>query len=201
MRKLIIAITLLIVLLFSVLDKISFAESKTHEDVYVFFNKSQICLCEPQTSTMYNESLNIHSRGLRINSKTSRKDIVSYARKLTKNNTPGRDFIRSDKIEDIVALSPYILTVEIGELFDRGRNDWTDNDKYYVNIINELKGKVKEGTNIVIPFFPDTVTTGERYIVALDPSSEDNFFWGLSSKNSVFDISRLDEILTLLPPF
>jgi len=47
-------------------------------------------------------------------------------------------------------------------------------------------------------FFADTVQTGEKHIVAVTPLTDCGYFYGFTSRYSLFRMDQLDEILEIL---
>jgi len=150
---------------------------------------------------MYNEPLSIHATGVDFNnSKLTRAQLISYVQEKTANNPPGRTHIRSTDIVDIIIGSPYVVVVEVTELvrLSSGTNDWFDTDIYHSTIIHSLKGEMQIGTDLEIIFNANTVKTGELHIVAIEWSFEGSAFHILTSKNSLFSIYQLDEIMQVI---
>lgn len=103
--------------------------------------------------------------------------------------------ITSEKIEDVVENSDYIVKVKIvkadGYVFDERE------ERYSCEILTEYKGTL-EDKSVRIHFFPGTVKVGKEYIVAINsitPNIDDLFY--LSSKNSLFSVERENEIIEL----
>jgi len=182
----------------------------THEDGFVFILNIVIDLEQPQNSIMYSESLYHHAEGLDFNSRNiSREQIESYVGELTRDITPPRGVIRSESIEDIVLGSPHIFIVEINHpLRLSGAQLVTDvmlTDIYYVTIVEVLKGEIVLSDDLADPdggflitFFADTVLPGERHIVAVRPIEEGSPWFDFTSRNSLFRMDQLDEIMLIL---
>jgi hypothetical protein len=183
------------------LQKIRSVTANTHENGYSFIRGTVINLDEPSRSIMTGESLSRHS-GMDFNDKSlSRETIVSHVRSVTKNNKPARDFIRSNKMEDIIKGSPHILIVEVNddESFDSIRTDWASRDISNCTVIRTLKGSIKPEFQTTITFFADTVKPGEQYIVAVEPLTDGNYTWLVfTSVNSLFQMSQFDEIVKII---
>ena len=186
------------------LEKLANVYANTHEDGFLFLTNLVLDLDDPSGSTMHNESLSRHSSGMNFNSRSLTKDMItSYVRALTQDNTPVRDYIRSDKLVDIIEGSPYILVVEIAEprsLSSEGLStDWMETDIYYVTVVEVLEGDMQIGDLLQVIFFANTVFTGERHIVAITPSDPNTrYFYRFTSRNSLFRMDQLGEILEIL---
>jgi len=177
--------------------------SNTRENGFRLIDNIVINLDEPSNSTMYNEPLNPHSRRLDFdNSQISRDQIISRVQRLTRRNTPAEDFIRSEDIADIINGSPYVLVVEVGEVLrlsgeGSGGADWRSTDIYYVTLIESLKGDIVVEDELVIVFLADSVFLSERHIVAVR-QRPDGSFYHLTSRNSLFSMDQLGEILEII---
>ena len=180
------------------LSKIRGVTAKTHEDGYVLLFNLIIDLNNPQKSTMHGELLTLRSVGLDFSDQNlSKTQIVSYVQEKTKNNKPSKDYIKSDRIEDIIYDSPNILFIEVNKdgLLTSPRTVWASSDIYWCTVVQTLKGNIEPGFELVMVFFADTVKPGEQYIIAAEPLEEgNNDFLVLTSKNSLFEMERLDEI-------
>ena len=178
------------------LRKINQPIAHTHEDGYTFIRSIVINLDEPSRSMMVGESLSRHSDGLDFSKKSlSRKSIVSYVKELTKDNPQKSEPIRSEKTQDIMNGSPYVLVVEVNELFKSPRTDWMSIDTYYCTAVKVLKGTIKPGQEFLVTFPADTVRPGEQHIVAVKQLEEGSDDWLIfTSKNSLFKMSQSNEI-------
>jgi len=176
--------------------------ANTHDDGFAFIRNIVIDLDSPVRSVMYSESLSQHSENLNFESYVSRAEIVSFVGDLMRDNPPGRNIIRSEAVEDIINESPYILVVEINEplsLFhEQPITDGLFTDLYYVTVENLLKGNIDVGREIVIEFPADTVFEGERHTVAVVPIREGSNWFEFTSRNSLFQMDQLNEILQIL---
>jgi len=183
------------------LYKIADVYANTHEDGFVFLTDLILDLNDPSISTMYNEPLTLHSTGMNFNSRSlTSEEVVSYVSNLTRNNTPARDFIRSDSLEDIIEGSPCVLIVEISEPWRMARYGVMGlNDIYYTTVVEVLKGDKQIGDLVRVFFFADTVFPGERHIVSIEQLIEgDPFFYVFTSRNSLHSTAQLDEIIALI---
>lgn len=177
--------------------------SKTHEDGYLFVSNIAIDLNAPFNSVMYNEPLSQHTNQIDFNNDVSRDRIISYIDELTKNNTPSKnEFIRSDVMNDIISESPYVWVIEINEPFrlssEQSTTDWMDTDIYYGTVLQVLKGDTSIGYEFTMIFFADTVKPGEHHIVAIESPREGSTNYRFTSRNSLFNIEKLEEIKLLL---
>ena len=179
---------------------------RAHDDLFWFSSQIAIDLNNIANSTMSFGPLFEHSTGFDFNVDATQEQIISYVYELTKNNPPGRSIIRSPHIEDIVNESPNVVVVEIGEPrflaseLEHGGGSDIDvaTDSYYAKVVQVLKGSLGTGDEIEINFFAETVFTGERHIVAIEPFSPGSIWFNFTSRNSLFSINQLNEILTII---
>jgi hypothetical protein len=188
------------------LTKIANVFANTHEDGFLFLTDLMLDLNNPGEGTMYGDPVALHAERINFNSRNLTSDMVtSYLGELTQNNTPAREYIRSDNLQDILEGSPYVLIVEITEprrlLRELRSTDWASTDIYFVNVIEVLKGDMEVGSVLRVVFFADTVFPGERHIVSIEsrePDSPEPYFHGLTSRHSLHSMGQLDEIVALL---
>jgi hypothetical protein len=182
------------------LERIVRPYANTHDDGFKFVDNIVIDLDDPSNSTMYNESLAPHSRRLNFNNQPSRSRIISRVERLTRRNPPADDFIRSEDMEDIINGSPYVLIVEINEpeSLSSGESDWMSTDSYYVTLVEALKGDINMENITGVTFFADTVSPGGQHIVAVEPMSEGSSWFDFTSRNSLFSMDQLYEIIALI---
>jgi len=188
------------------LIRITSPYANTHEDGFTFIrNFIVINLDAPSDSVMYSEPLALHATGLDFNARTLESEqILTYVAELTADNSPAIEPIRSELLQDIIHESPYILLVEINEPLRLSRQqattDWMRTDIYYVTVIQSLKGDytTSEEGDFVVIFFADTVSPGEQHIVAVRPIDEGNYWHRFTSRNSLFSVDQMNEILSLL---
>jgi len=175
--------------------------AKTHDDGFVFIRNIVINLDNPSESGMYSESLARHSTNLDFDRQLARSEITSFVADLTRSNSPGEDFIRSSEIEDIIDGSPYVLVIEINEprrlVSQQATTDWMETDLFYITVIRSLKGELTIEFN-VMTFFANTVQTGEQHIVAAKPIEEGHNWLDFTSRNSLFRMDQLNEIMRIL---
>ena len=183
------------------LSKISNVYANTHDDGFRFIRVIAVDLDNPSNSVMYNEPLASHSEVLDFNGQLSREEIISWVEGLTQDNPLALDFIRSEDIEDIINESPYVLVIEVGDseslLRDSNRGDWVSTDLYNVTVIESLKGDIDVGAELVVIFFANTVLPGEQHIVAVEQIPEGSFYQ-FTSRNSLFSLDNLDEIVAII---
>jgi len=187
-----------------VLNRLQGATLSTHEDGYTFIHNLIINLDTPALSTMYNEPLSTHSTEIDFEDSTLAKEqIIIFVESKTENNSPAREHIRSDDIVDIVNYSPYILIVEISEprrlVHEQVTRDWMETDIFFCTVVRALKGETDIGTDeISVIFFAYTVQVGEQHIVAVERVTEGSTTFELSSRNSLFGMEQLYEIMMVL---
>ena len=176
--------------------------SNTHDNSFRFSSGNIVIdLDNLENSVMYTEPLSKHTTGLNLYGGMSRDEIIAYVRERTEGNPPRiPDFIRSEDIEDIINGSSYVWVIEVSELgrLTSGTSDWTSTDIYYVTVIESLKGGTEVGYEARTIFFADTVFLGEQHIVALDPPRGGGSNYRFSSRNSLFSMDQLDEILEII---
>ena len=189
-----------------ILEKIGQPITHTHEDGFTFIRSIVIDLDEPSRSTMNGELLTSRSdsgemlanssSGLDFSRNISRESIVSYVREQIKDNPPSRELIKSEKLEDIINNSPYVLVVEVNELLNSPRTDWTALDIYYCTAVKVLNGDINLGFEFLVSFPADTVRPGEQHIIAVQQLEEGSNNWFIfTSRNSLFGMERLEEIM------
>ena len=189
------------------LSKIADVFATTHEDGFGFLTDLTLDLNNPADGTIYGEPLAMHAVGINFNSRNLTSEMItSYLIEVTRNNTPAREYIRSENLKDIIDGSPYILVVEITEprrlhrLGNFGPNEhWRPIDIYYVTITDVLKGDMNVGDQLRVVFFADTVFEGETHLVSIARTNPDgSYFHRLSSRHSLHSMDQLDEIVAML---
>jgi len=176
------------------------------EDEFVFILQIVIDLDEPSNSTMYSEYLDAHVQGMNFNEEATTEEILSFvedlAEQIKEENSWEFIFIRSENLKDIIEGSPYVLVIEVTEPLrlshEQSVTIWGLNDIYYATVIQALKGDLQVGDEIVVTFFADTVFPGERHIVAVVPLREGSTWYDFTSRNSLFSLEQLDEIMSIL---
>jgi len=173
-----------------------------HDDGFRFLESIVIDLDDLSNSTMYNEAIAAHSESLDFDGSISRRDVISRVERLTRNNPPAPDFIRSEEIEDIIHGSPYVLVVEVGEpirLNENTNSPWHSTDLYEVTVVESLKGYPEANEEAVVLFFADTVFPSERHIVVVRPIEAGATDWfNFTSRNSLFSMDQLDDIRAII---
>ena len=179
--------------------------AKTHEDGYTMVNYIVIDLDNPSNSVELGgplPSLCLDGLEFSFESNPSREQIVQFISELTEGNPPGREYIRSDRLDDIINDSPYVIVVEINRplrlAHEQANRDWGETDLFYATVDQVLKGDIEVGTNIVVTFFAYTVQRGEQHIVAVEPSSEGSTWFRFTSRNSLFSLEQIGEISHIL---
>ena len=186
------------------LDKIDSPYARTHQDGFLFITNLTLDMNELSRSTMYNEPLAWHSTGLDFTSRQlSRELVVAYVSELTRNNTPSREQIISERLEDVIEGSPNVIIAEVNEprrlAIDQVTRDWAETDIYYITVVRALKGNMEAGDVLRLAFFADTVQTGEQHIVAVEPVPDtESCFHMFTTRNSLFRMDQLDEIMEIL---
>ncbi len=107
-----------------------------------------------------------------------------------------RKFIVSEKTDDVVSGSDYIIKIKIVDADDYIFDERVE--RYQCEILTEYKGEI-DLNKVEINFFPGTVEVGKEYIVAINsisPNIDDLFY--LSSKNSVFSLENETEIVEMI---
>jgi len=113
-------------------------------------------------------------------------------------------FIRGNDKVEIINNSEYVLKIEILESYRIIDTDTTNAEEYNVKILDELKGEIDIELIYTLRFFQDTVTTGEKHIVAVNKSSitpcREGMNWILyfTSRHGIFYFDRLDEIKEII---
>lgn len=165
-----------------------------------FSIKGDICIPVENVSEarMYNRSLREYSSLTQTQMK-SFKEVEKYiiqqcATCTSEGYYAGIDYIRSEKLSDILNQSPYVLRVEVVSLKSEQIKEGIQ--YYKCNVVTEYKGGVPE--EIYVIFFANTVTIGNQYIVAVTKTGpwEDRFRF--SAKDSLISIDQEQEVLRIL---
>ncbi len=144
-------------------------------------------------STMYSEPIVNHSNISDINNEQILIDYI--AKQLEENPNPERKLylgikpIDSTDMETIIKESEYVFKVKVGKDCGYGLEDRVTHE---CTIVDTLKGDLNV-SNITILFLRGDVSEGKEYIVAAQRSDGNLFV--VSSKNSVFKISKQDELM------
>ncbi len=143
-------------------------------------------------STAYHEPLIEHSD---IPDNFDEEIFVEYIKKVinARNGEDklfyGADYTESTDLKTIIAEADCVIEVEP---FSEYETISTGTDIYFCEVISVLKGNVLDKKEIEVIFPKDTVKKGEKYLLALDESETGRYLF--SSKNSMLDVARLDEI-------
>ncbi|MCL2367852.1 MAG: hypothetical protein FWC72_02555 [Oscillospiraceae bacterium] len=182
--------------------------AKTQDEAFFFINNLVVDLHEPANSVMYGEPLSLHSTGFDFNAPVSRYEIISYVSELTRDISPPAwepEPIRSTAMEEIIHESPYVLLVEVNEPLrlssEQAFTDFMLTDLYLVTILRVLKGDLNVADSereFMVIFFADTVLPGEQHIVAVVPIEPGSPWFEFTSRDSLFRMDQLDEIMTIL---
>ena len=142
-------------------------------------------------STMYGELVTNHSG---ISDISGEQALVDYIVKMLENN-PDRELYYGTKpidardMETVIKQSDFVFKVSVGKDCGYGLKDRTTHE---CTVIESLKGDITT-SDITILFLKGDVSEGKEYIVALHQSDTSSFI--VSSKNSVFKISKKDRIM------
>ncbi len=165
--------------------------------VYSLINDIVINLDDPSLSTMYNTSLNYHTKEIKFKKSTSKASIINYVAELVKGNKQASEYIRSENREEIITLSENIFKVRIDEIFHVTNNNFKHQEMYYCTVTEVLKGDITASSRYVIIFFPETVKEGEEYVIAVGALGDSRIL-KLSSKNSLFLLEEEKEISEII---
>ncbi len=130
-------------------------------------------------------------------------DFINYIKELVKENPTGTggngcDYIRSDKLDDIVRETKTILKIKMGYHHAVGTS--RDREECFCTVIEVLKGTLtKEEVTILIPV--GIAVTDDEYLVMLYSRIEDSGYYTMSSKNSVYrwdDTEKVEKIIELI---
>ena len=189
------------------LIRISRAHTNVQNEGFAFIQNIVINLDTPTKSVMHSEDLFKHFESLYFNAMNGTgmdmaSFLVSYVADLTRYNVPSRGIISSIYIEDVIYESPYVFLIEVGNPLrlshEQSNTDLMATDLYYITIIRELKGNAVITYDTVMIFVANTVSQGERHIVAVEPISEGSSWFQLTSRNSIFQIEQMSEITSIL---
>lgn len=161
-----------------------------YEDRYVILCDIYIPISEYKLSTAMAEPID------------NIENPVEYVEDYTFENETGKgdelsiEYIKSSQLDTIVDKSAYIAVVSPKELYRQ-----TDVvDVYLCDVVEVLKGKINvmEQSQIIIPFFKDTVSIDTNYVTHLNTDTDGAYIYFLSSKNSVYHESKKEEIMAML---
>lgn len=166
--------------------------------VYTLINDTVVRLDDLTLSEMYHVSLSNHIQGMKLTKETARDDVISYVESLTKNNPPAYEYIVSDNINEIINLSENIIRIKINGNHKVVKNDFRSHELYDCTILEVLKGELKIGEEFRIAFFPNTVKTGDEWIVAVVPLDETSRYLDLTSQNSLYPCNMKHDIMGVI---
>ena len=149
----------------------------------------------PKDATMYGEPLTDHaSFWLRFS------NLKNYIlRRVQDNQTePSHKFIKATDLETVLEQSDYVFLITAGKRREPDIANGREN--FDCSIIKVLKGTNTPAETISVPFPKERMISGKNYIIALYTHSEENHAkdFYLSSRNSIFDESMLDQINAIL---
>ncbi|MCL2361279.1 MAG: copper amine oxidase N-terminal domain-containing protein [Defluviitaleaceae bacterium] len=178
-----------------------------HLGGFVFASDMILNLDDPSLSTMYGQSLSLHSYLNFDSIGLTRAEVISYVRSLPRDPfvTIGRVFITSEYLRDIIIGSPYVIVIEIGEprrlACEVYSSEFISTDIYYATVVEVLKGNMQVGDLLRVIFFSGTVFPGETHIVSItptDPSAPDPYFHEFTSRDSLHCLDQRDEIMAII---
>jgi len=194
-------------LMLSRLSLTPYRHSYIYPNGFEFINDMVIDLTNLVIGDYENTSLAWELPGLDFDAGVSQADLIAHiaslADPLRYRERYDVVFVDSDLLEDIVVGSPNVLIVEINQpwrLSNRQPNtNWSTTDIYHAIVVEVLEGMgdVAVGNLIRITFFADTVSTGERHIVAVEQRIG-SYALRFTSRNSLFSLNQLDEIKQIL---
>lgn len=161
-----------------------------YEEFYMIVSDAHIPMDEASNSTV----LSMRPEG--IDNCAEYVDTYEFKSLKGKGHELSIDYINSEKMEDIVSDSKYVVVVEPQELYRTTEVV----DVYSCSVKEVMKGDLTtdEKGEIIIPFFKSSVEKGKTYIVSLNSDAEDTIIYTLSSKNSVMEKGKMKEIKNIL---
>ena len=166
-----------------------------------YFFKEDICIPVENMSeaSIYYRPLYEHIDLTKEQAKSFRKVEQYITQKCTEFSSEGHyngaDYIRSEKLSDILFQSSYVWQIEIVSL-KSGRVQSGFAERYQCKILIAYKGSVQE-KEIYVDFFANTVSVGEKYIVALADNILANYYQ-FSAKDSLIPVDQEQEVLRIL---
>ena len=105
-------------------------------------------------------------------------------------------FINSDNDKEIIKNSQFISEIEIVDLCSSSEIT----DVYLCDVTKEISGKnnMTEDNQIMVVFFKDTVSIGDKYIVMLNSDTSTSLIYTLSSDKSVKNVGEEKNIVNTL---
>lgn len=155
-----------------------------YEDIYMIFANVYIPLDNVQESTVLTQKID---------------DSLGYIKQYEFHNEVGRgqelcsNYIESSDTGTIFEGSEYVVHAQIGDLYRSTENV----DIYSCKVLGVLKGELRvfADDQIIVPFFKETVEVGGDYVICLNSDRSDAVIYTLSSKNSVWKPSELENLL------
>ena len=183
-----------------------------NQDAFRFINDLVIDITRIEERNLEETLLAWELEGLDFARGVTGAELVSYVTSFVdptvylEREQQRQSIIDSELMRDIIIGSPNIFIVEINQpvslMSDVPPSNWMSTDIYHATVLEVLKGDeaiVVAGDSIRAIFFADTVFPDEKHIIAVDrrPGSSSYTF---TSRNSLFPLSDLPEILAILNP-
>ena len=180
-----------------------------HIDVYYDHDRYMVAYSAPfipaadvSSSTMYGESILKHSSAETLKTEEDLREYITkcisdidWSKKLGYYGIP---YITNTDAATIIEKSMHVLKIKITE--QKYANKSGNKNIYLCSVTETLKGTVKKDETIGIEFFPDTISIGEEYIIALNDvdytSTPQTYIF--SSKNSLFSTTEYESILEII---
>lgn len=173
-----------------------------HDKYMVSYSAPFIPAADISSSSMYGESLLKHSSAKTL---STEEDLCAHITKCIseidwseRSGYYGIPYITDTDTTAIIEKSTYILKIKITE--QKYAEKKGNKNIYLCTVTETLKGEVKENETIGVEFFPDTISIGEEYIVALNDvdytATPQTYIF--SSKNSLFSTAEYENILEIL---
>ncbi len=149
-------------------------------------------------SKMYSEPLELHAKGIDVNTCT-KEEMVDYVIELVGDNKP-KLLSSAETLEEITNEAYDLVHIKVKSLSSDGNSVLSDDaikatDIMYCEVIESLKGKGSEyEKEVEIIFFDDTVKPGEEYIVAIDDFEKGDAYLRFLTPNSLRPVSEKAEI-------
>lgn len=157
-----------------------------YEDKYVILADTYLPVSDMKSSTYLSRNVGMADCRTYINNYSFSSDKGS-------GEHFSMSYIESTEEKLIMEESDVIIKLKISDLYSS-----TDVvDVFACEVLQTIKGEVNTTSEnkIIIPFFVDTVTKNEEYVVCLHADSEDSFVYTLSSKNSIYDCETASYLL------
>lgn len=163
-----------------------------YDSEYIIMSDIYIPFSDDAESTIMSSKIDIGDENMSVTAYVEQFKYDSYEEK----GALSIGYVDSEDLQEIVRGSKYVLEVKIEELL----RETEITDIYYCKVMNAITGdpSVDEDGYIMVPFFKDTVSKGEEYILLLNTDADDSLVYCLSSKNSVRQLSEKSLILELV---